>query len=291
MTLKKEEWLRLEDKANDLRNLCLQTTFWSGSGHVGGSFSVMDILTVLYYKYMNFNPEKYDAPDRDRCVVSKGHVGIGLAGLFADLGLIEMEDLKTFNLTGSSLGMHLDSNKVKGLDFSTGSLGHGSSLALGAALAGRLGKKDYKTFLILGDGECDEGSVWEAAMATAHFKTGNLITIIDRNKYSIDGSTEDVMSLEPFDKKWEAFGFDVKTVDGHRFDELCDALDYAVAKKDGDKPVCIIAKTIKGQGISFMADNYKWHYGAIDQEKYDIAKKDLAEYCAKRKAVAEKEGK
>ncbi|HOO22879.1 MAG TPA: transketolase [Clostridia bacterium] len=291
MALTKQEWLRLEDKANDLRNLTLQTTYWAGSGHVGGSFSAIDMLTALYYKYMNFDPKNPTDPDRDRCVVSKGHIGIALAALFADLGLVDKEELKTFNLTGSKLGMHLDSNKVKGLDASTGSLGHGSSIALGMAMAGRLNKQNYRTFLILGDGECDEGTVWEAAMATAHFKMSRLVTIVDRNHNSIDGNTEDVMRLEPFADKWTAFGFDVKVINGHRFDEICAALDYALAKGDNEKPVCIIADTVKGQGVSYMAGNYKWHYGAVDETKYNNAKEDLAKYYADRKAVAEKEGK
>lgn len=291
MALTKQEWLRLEDKANTLRNLTLQTTHWAGSGHVGGSFSAIDLLTALYYKYMNFDPKNPTDPDRDRCVVSKGHIGIALASMFADLGLLDVEELKTFNLTGSKLGIHLDSNKVKGLDASTGSLGHGSSIALGMAMAGRLRKQDYNTFLILGDGECHEGSVWEAAMATAHFKMSKLVTIVDRNHNCIDGNTEDIMALEPFADKWKAFGFDVKVINGHRFDEICEAIEYAMAKKDGELPVCIIADTVKGQGISFMAGNYKWHYGAIDDEKFEIAKADLEKYCADRKAVAEKEGK
>ncbi len=291
MGLEKKEWLRLEDKANDLRTLCLDTTYWAGSGHIGGSFSSADILTVLYYKYMNFDPKNPTDPDRDRCVVSKGHIGIMLASMFADLGLIQKEELKTFNLTGSKLGMHLDSNKVKGLDSSTGSLGHGSSIALGMGLAARLRKQSYKTFLILGDGECNEGSVWEAAMATAHFKANNVITIVDRNHKMIDGDTEEVMALEPLADKWTAFGFDVKVINGHRFDELCAAVEYAMAVTGNAKPVCIIADTVKGQGVSYMAGNYKWHYGAMDDDKYATAKKDLAEYHANRRAVAEKEGK
>jgi transketolase len=289
MSLTKQEWVRLEDKANDLRNLTLQTTFWAGSGHVGGSFSAIDMLTALYYKYMKFDPKNPDDPDRDRCVVSKGHIGIALASMFADLGLIAKEDLKTFNHTGSKLGMHLDSNKVKGLDTSTGSLGHGSALALGLALAARLDKKNHKVYLLLGDGECNEGSVWEAAMATAHFKTTNLITIVDRNHNMIDGNTEDVMALEPFADKWKAFGFDVKVINGHRFDEISEAIEYAQNAKD--KPVCIISDTVKGAGISFMAGNYKWHYGAIDEEKFNSAKADLAKYHSDRVAVANKEGK
>lgn len=289
MALTKQEWIRLENKADELRNLCLYTTHCAGSGHIGGSSSSLDILTALYYKYMNFDPKDYTNPDRDRCVVSKGHIGIALAGMFADLGLVDKEDLKTFNLTGSKLGMHLDCNKVKGLDTSTGSLGHGSALALGIAYAARLSKKDYKTFLILGDGECDEGSVWEAAMATGHFKMTNLVTFVDRNHFSIDGDTEDVMTLEPFADKWKAFNFDVKVINGHRFDEICDAIEYALKAPEG-KPVCIICDTVKGAGMKLTAGNYKWHYGAMDDEKYAQCQKDLAEYKKQRIAVAEKEG-
>lgn len=290
MALSKQEWIKLEDKASELRLSTLQTCWWAGSGHLGGSFSSIDILTALYYKHMNFDPKKYNDPDRDRCIVSKGHIGIALAPLFADLGLVEKEQLKTFNLTGSKLGIHLDSNKVKGLDASTGSLGHGSSLALGMALAARVNKKDYKVFLVLGDGECDEGSVWEAAMATAHFKATNLVTIVDRNHNMIDGATEDVMALEPFADKWTAFGFDVKTVNGHDFVALDEALEYAKKAPTG-KPVCIIADTVKGQGVKEMAGNYKWHYGAMDEAKFNKSKADLEEYHATRVARAEKEGK
>lgn len=289
MALSKQEWLRLEKKASDLRTLILETTHWAGSGHIGGSMSAIDIMTALYYKYMNFDPKNYTDENRDRCVISKGHIGLAIASLFADLGLIKVEDLKTFNLTGSKLGIHLDCNKVPGLDASTGSLGHGSSIALGMGLAARLRKQDYKTYLILGDGECDEGSVWEAAMATAHFKATNVITIVDRNHNMIDGNTEDVMALEPFADKWTAFGFDVKVINGHRFDEICEALEYAINAKD--KPVCIIADTVKGQGISYMAGNYKWHYGALDEEKYTTAVKDLAKYAEERIAFVEKEVK
>lgn len=289
MALTKQEWLNLEKEAHDLRTLCLKTTNWAGSGHMGGSLSSVDILTLLYYKFMKFDPKNPTDPDRDRCVVSKGHIGLAIASLFAKLGLIEMDQLKTFNLTGSKLGIHLDSNKVTGLDSSTGSLGHGSALALGMTLAGRLHKKDYKTFLILGDGECDEGSVWEAAMATSNFKATNLITIVDRNQMMIDGKTEDVMKLEPFADKWKAFGFDVIEADGHNLNDLANAIEYAVNAKD--KPVCIIANTVKGAGVSYMAGNYKWHYGAVDEDKYNTGIKDLEEYYKKRVAVVEKEGK
>lgn len=288
MALSKQEWLRLERKAGELRDLNLRTTYWAGSGHIGGCLSAIDILTALYYKHMNFDPKNHTDPDRDRLVVSKGHIGLALAAIFADLGLIEKEDLKTFNHTGSKLGIHLDANKVPGLEASTGSLGHGSSIALGMALAARLDGRPYKTYLLLGDGECDEGSVWEAAMATAHYKATNLITIVDRNHNMIDGDTEDVMRLEPFADKWTAFGFDAKVIDGHHFGQICDAIEYA--QKAVDKPVCIIADTIKGCGVGYMERNYKWHYGALDDAKYESASADLKSYCAKRIERAEKEG-
>ncbi len=187
------------------------------------------------------------------------------------------------------MGIHLDSNKVVGVDASTGSLGHGLPIAVGTALAARVLGKDYKTYCILGDGECDEGSNWEAAMSASTFKVTNMISFVDRNKCMIDGRTEDVMKLEPFADKWRSFGFIVKEVDGHNFKELCDAIDFALENKT-DSPVMIIADTIKGAGINFMEDNYQWHYGAIDEEKYKKAIDSLDAYYEARKARAEKEG-
>jgi len=287
MALTKTEWLELENKASAVRNLTLDTCNWAGSAHMGGSLSATDFLTLLYFKYLKFDPKNFEDENRDRCIVSKGHIGVGIAALFAELGLIAKEDLKTFNLTGSKLGMHLDCHKVNGLDASTGSLGHGSALALGAALAARVLGKSYKTWVLLGDGECDEGSVWEAAMATANFNTTDLITVVDRNKCMIDGNTEDVMKLEPFADKWRAFGFEVIEVSGHHMNKLSDAMEKALQAKD--KPVCIILDTVKGEGIGFMAGDYKWHYGAMDAEKYEIAKQELRDYEAKRIARVEQE--
>ena len=288
MALSKAEWIELEHKTSDLRQLALDTCNWAGSAHMGGSLSSADFLTLLYHKYLNFDPQNYTDPKRDRCIVSKGHIGVILAALYAQLGLVDKEDLKTFNLTGSKLGMHLDSNKVKGLEASTGSLGHGSALALGDALAARVMANPHKTWVLLGDGECDEGSVWEAAMATAHYKVTDLITVVDRNKAMIDGPTEDVLALEPFADKWRAFGFDVIEVDGHHMKKLSEAMEQAMAA--AEKPVCIILDTVKGEGISFMAGDYKWHYGAMDSEKYEKATQDLKDYEAKRIARAEQEG-
>ena len=288
MALSKQEWLALEKKAYELRNLCLDTTFWAGSAHIGGGMSVMDMLTILYYKYMKIDVANPNWEDRDRLILSKGHAGVAYASVLCELGFNDKEQLKTFNLTNSKMGIHLDSNKVIGVDASTGSLGHGLPIAVGTGLAARVLGKDYKTYCILGDGECDEGSNWEAAMSAAHFKVDNVISFVDRNKCMIDGRTEDVMSLEPFSDKWRAFGFIVKEVDGHNFNELSEAIDFALENKGA--PVMIIANTIKGEGIDFMEDNYLWHYGAIDDEKYAKAKESLDKHYAKRVARAEKEG-
>ena len=289
MALTKQEWLELEKQAHELRKLCLDTTYWAGSAHIGGGMSVMDMLTILYYKYMKYDVANPQWEDRDRFILSKGHAGVALASLVCHVGFDDKEKLKTFNLSNSTMGIHLDSNKVKGVDASTGSLGHGLPIALGTALAARVLGKDYKTFCIMGDGELDEGSNWEAAMAAAHFKADNLISFVDRNKCMIDGRTEDVMALEPLTDKWAAFGFIVKVVDGHNFNELAEAIDFALENKSG-KPVMIIADTIKGEGIDFMEDNYMWHYGAINEEKYEVAKASLEKHYAKRVARAEKEG-
>jgi transketolase len=288
MPLSKKEWLALEKKANELRHLCLDTTFWAGSGHIGGGMSIMDMLTILYHKYLNIKVEEPLWEDRDRFIMSKGHAGIALAPVLVDKGFNDPEQLKTFNHTNSKMGMHLDSNKVIGVDASTGSLGHGLSIALGMALAARVEGKSYMTYCILGDGECDEGSNWEAAMAASHYKATNLISFVDRNKCMIDGCTEDVMGLEPFADKWTAFGFIVKEIDGHNFNELADAIDFALANKEA--PVMIIANTIKGAGIDYMENDYKWHYGAIDEDKYHKAQESLDKYYETRKARAEKEG-
>jgi transketolase len=280
MPLNDTELRNLEKKANELRNLCVDTVVWAGSGHIGGALSAMDIFTILYHKYLNIDPSNPNWEDRDRFILSKGHVGVGFAPVLADKGYFSKELLKEYNHTGSDLGMHLDSNKVPGVDASTGSLGHGLAIAIGMALAAKINNKSYKTFCLLGDGECDEGSVWEAAMAASNYKVTNLITFVDRNRCMIDGPTEDVMKLEPFAKKWESFGFIVKEVDGHSFVELSKAIDEALDEETA--PVVIIANTIKGCGVDFMENNYKWHYGGLNSEKITESKSSLEKYYNKR---------
>lgn len=280
MPITSEELLKLEQKAHELRTLCLDTVVWAGSGHIGGAMSSMDILTILYYKYMKVDPKSPEWVDRDRFILSKGHIGVGLAPVLADKGYIDRELLKEYNHTGSSLGMHLDARKVAGVDASTGSLGHGLSISIGTALSAKLNKKAYTTYCLLGDGECNEGAVWEAAMAAAHYKVTNLVTFVDRNRCMIDGLTEEVMKLEPFADKWKAFGFVVKEVNGHSFRELSEAIDFALNEKSA--PVVIIANTTKGCGIDFIENDYRWHYGSFDSDKYKECRESLGKYYEKR---------
>jgi transketolase len=280
MILDKETLSMLEAKANQLRHKTIDTVVYAGSGHLGGALSMIDAATLLYYNVMNIDRDDPDWEDRDRFVMSKGHAGIGLITIFSDLGWVPEEDLKTFNLTGSKYGIHLDSNVVPGVDASTGSLGHGLSLALGMALAAKQLKKDYFVYCMLGDGECQEGSIWEAAMAIAHYNQTNLITMVDRNKAQIDGETEDIMKLEPFQEKWTAFGFHAETIDGHDFEAIAQAIDDA--KKRTDQPTCIILDTVKGKGVCFCEGDYRWHYGGISKDMAQQAHKDLDAYYDER---------
>ena len=290
MSLTKKQWIALEKKASYLRHKTAEVCVWAKGAHIGGAYSSADVLTALYYNVMNFSKNNYLDENRDRLIISKGHAGVITAPILADLGIVDESLLPTYNHTGSPFGVHLDKRKVPGLEASTGSLGHGLSIGLGLAMAARLKKKDYFTYVLLGDGECDEGSIWEAAMSVSHFKVTNLITIVDRNQCMIDGRTEDVMGLEPFADKWRAFGFGVMEVDGHNIDAIVTALNAAKTNKT-DKPIVIILNTFKGEGVGFMKDNYKWHYGTLNEEQLAEAFRDLDAYEAERIARAEKEGK
>ena len=271
MALSMEEKQRLQDLARDLRLTVIDVMAWSGGAHVGGSLSIIDILTILYFKYLKVDPANPKWEDRDRFILSKGHAAAGYIPVLAKKGYFPEETLKTFNHFGSPFAMHPDCNKVIGCDASAGSLGHGLSMAVGLGLGARYLKKDWKTVCLMGDGECGEGSIWEAAMSAAHFKLGNVIGIVDRNRLMIDGKTEDVMALEPFADKWRAFGWDVVEIDGHDFDQLDEALARAWAATE--QPVLILANTIKGKGVDFMENNVVYHYASADSE-----------LCAKAKA-------
>jgi transketolase len=271
MPVTDQEISQLQRHAKQLRKDILDITFWAGGSHIGGALSMVEIMILLYYKYLNIDPKNPEKPDRDRVILSKGHAGVGFAPLLARKGYFDFEQLKDFNKFKSPFGMHLDGQKVLGVDMSTGSLGHGLSLAVGLALGARLKGQSWRIYCILGDGECNEGSIWEAAMAAAHYKTTNLITVVDRNKFSVDGPTEKVMGLEPFADKWRAFGFILKEVDGHSYTELSKAIDEAQVEKEA--PVLIMAHTIKGKGVDFMEDDVRWHYGGLDSDKLEEAKR------------------
>jgi transketolase len=268
-----EELAGLIKTARELRLTMVDVMAWSGGAHIGGSLSIAEILTILYFKYLRIKPGEPQWPDRDRFILSKGHAAAGFIPVLAKRGFFPEEELQSFNHFGSPFAMHPDSNKVTGCDVSAGSLGHGLSMAIGLGLGARYLKKDYKTLCLLGDGECCEGSVWEAAMALAHFKLGNVITIVDRNRLMIDGRTEEVMGLEPFADKWRAFGFEVLEVNGHDFGELAGALDKGWAAED--KPVLILANTVKGKGVDFMEDNVVWHYASADSDLIAKAKASI----------------
>ncbi|MDF2656466.1 MAG: Transketolase domain protein [Bacillota bacterium] len=273
MPMASSEKQLLLDTAQDLRLSLIDVMAWSGGSHIGGSLSIVDILTILYFKYLKVDPKNPTWEDRDRVILSKGHAGAGYIPVLAKKGFFPKEELKSFNHFGSPFAMHPDSNKVIGCDVSTGSLGHGLSIAAGIGLGSRYLKKQYKTICILGDGECCEGSVWEAAMSVAHFKLTNVITVVDRNRLMIDGFTEDIMSLEPFGEKWRSFGFEVIEIDGHDFDQLDDA--FAKAWSAAEKPVLILANTIKGKGVDFMENNVVYHYASGDSAVCEKAKSSI----------------
>ena len=278
MPLTEQEIRDLEKRAKSLRLDVIDTTVWAGGAHIGGALSCADILVALYFKYARVNPADPDWADRDRVILSKGHSGVGFAPVLAARGFFDREQLKEFNHFKSPFGMHLDSRKVRGVDVSTGSLGHGLSMAVGLGLGARLQKKSWLTYCILGDGECNEGSVWEAAMAAHHFALTNVISIVDRNGLMIDGKTEAIMALEPFADKWRAFGWIVREIDGHDFRQIGDAIEYAQLEKSG--PVVIIAHTVKGKGVDFMEGQVKWHYGSMDSALAAKAKQSVEQMYA-----------
>lgn len=264
MPLTKEEIKGLGKKAWDIRKLIVETTFTCGGSHLGGSLSQTDVLVALYWKYMNIDPANPTWDDRDRFILSKGHGGVGWAAVLGEKGYFEKDLLKNFNKTGSPFGMHLDSLKVKGCDASTGSLGHGLAIAVGLAVGARMNKKSYRTYCMVGDGELCEGTNWEAAIIATHQKLDNLTLFVDRNRFMIDGPTEDITSLEPIDAKFQAFGWETITIDGHDFAQIGDAIEKAQANKG--KPTVIICNTIKGKGIELFENKSQWHYGGINSD-------------------------
>ena len=263
----------LKKIAKNIRKGIIEAVYNGQSGHPGGSLSIADIMTVLYFYEMNIDPNMPKKEDRDRLVLSKGHCSPALYSTLAHRGYFDVEELKKLRKIDSRLQGHPDMNKVPGVDMTTGSLGQGLSAANGMAIAGKLDKKNYRVYCIMGDGEIEEGQVWDAAMASNKYKLDNLCVIVDNNNLQIDGTIEKVMSSYPIDEKFKSFGFQVINIDGHNIQEIIDAFD--VAKNVKDRPVCIIAKTIKGKGVSFMENKAEWHGNAPNEEQYKIAMEDL----------------
>ena len=265
--------LELMKTANEVRKGIVTAVHSAKAGHPGGSLSAADIFTYLYFEEMNIDPKEPKKADRDRFVLSKGHTAPGLYSVLAQRGYFSVEDLKTLRHTGSYLQGHPDMKHIPGVDMSSGSLGQGISAAVGMAIAGKLDNADYRVYTLLGDGEIQEGQVWEAAMLAAHKKLDNLVVIVDNNNLQIDGAIDEVNSPYPIDKKFEAFNFHVINIDGNDFDQIDAA--FKEAKTVKGCPTAIIAKTIKGKDVSFMENQAGWHGKAPNDEEYAVAMEEL----------------
>jgi transketolase len=263
----------LASKAKTIRRHIISMVGKAGSGHPGGSLSAVEIVAALYFRVMRHNPSNPNWADRDRFVLSKGHAAPVLYATLAECGYIPVEELSTLRQMDSRLQGHTDMTTVPGVEMSAGSLGQGLSFSIGAALAGRLDKRDYWIYTLLGDGECDEGQVWEAAMAAAHYKVDRIIAFVDYNKMQIDGLNKDVMNLEPFTDKWRAFGWYVIEIDGNDFTQVFSAIESA--KKILNQPKMIIAHTVKGKGVSYMENNVDFHGKAPNEQEITQALKEL----------------
>ncbi|WP_182102176.1 transketolase [Niallia taxi] len=265
--------VELKRKATEIRMSVIDMVYEAGTGHTGSSLSNTDILTALFYGVMKVDPTNPTWEDRDRYIQSKGHAVESYWAVLADMGFFPKEELKTFSKFNSRLIGH-PNNKVPGVEMNTGALGHGLSISVGLALAAKLDKKPYRVFTLMGDGELAEGSVWEAAMSAAHYQLDNLVGIIDRNRLQITGSTDDVMSNEPLDKKWQSFGWEVVEVDGNDVAELVSVFKEAPIATG--KPTMILANTIKGKGISMAENVASWHHHVPTKEEYILAMTELS---------------
>ena len=265
--------LELQKVANEVRKGIITSVHAAKAGHPGGSLSAADIFTYLYFEEMNVDPKDPKKADRDRFVLSKGHTAPGLYSALAQKGYFPVEDLETLRHLGSYLQGHPDMKHIPGVDMSSGSLGQGISAAVGMALSAKLSNEDYRVYTLLGDGEIQEGQVWEASMFAGARKLDNLVVIVDNNGLQIDGNIADVCSPYPIDKKFEAFNFHVINIDGHDFDQIAAA--FAEARETKGMPTAIIAKTVKGKGVSFMENQASWHGTAPNDEQYKVAMEDL----------------
>jgi transketolase len=264
--------MNLDDIAKKIRKHALLMTHKANSSHIGSCLSIADILAVLYFKILNIRPEQPDWPERDRFILSKGHAAAAMYATLAERGFIPAKLLEEFHKNNSLLAGHV-SHVVPGVDASTGSLGHGLSMGCGMALCGKADNKSYRVFVLTGDGECDEGSIWEAALFASHHQLDNLIIIVDHNRLQGFGAVDKILDLAPFSDKWRAFGWEVKEINGHDISEIEKTLANLPIKSN--KPTCIIAKTIKGKGVHFMENQLAWHYKSPNAEQLALALKEL----------------
>ena len=274
----------LRDRATALRRHVVRMLAKAGSGHPGGSLSAVEFVTALYFGgFLRYDPRRPDWPDRDRFILSKGHGVPVLYAALAEAGYFPVGELATLREVDSRLQGHPVYGTAPGIEASTGSLGQGLSIGLGIALAGRLDRKDYRVFVLLGDGECQEGQVWEAAMAAGHHEAGNVIAMVDYNGFQLDGAIEDIMGLEPFAAKWESMGWAVREIDGHDLGQVTEALRWAI---DQERPACIVGRTVKGKGVSFMENENKYHGVAPSNEELEKALLELGVEAAERSIEA-----
>ena len=266
----------LEEKAKEVRKTALTMIYKAQSGHPGGSFSATDIITALYFEFMNIDPKNPKWKDRDRFVLSKGHVCPAQYSALIMKGFIDKSEIDNLRKQGSILQGHPDMKKCPGIDISTGSLGQGISCAVGMAICAKRDEKDYYTYAVLGDGECNEGQVWEASQCANKYKLDNLIMFIDNNGLQNDGFTDEIMPTEDLYEKFRAFGFQTVRIDGHKMSEIVSAIEFMKSQKNG-KPKCIVCNTVKGRGVSFMENVGIWHGLAPNDEQYEIAMKELEE--------------
>lgn len=264
--------------ANNIRKHAVTMTSLGGSSHIGSILSISDVLAVLYGSVLKYKSNDPKWTGRDRFILSKGHAGAGVYAALAESGFMSVEKLKTHYQDGSDLSGHVSHKEIPGVELSTGSLGHGLPVAAGMSLAAKINQQDHRIFVLMSDGECNEGSNWEAILFSSHHKLDNLVAIIDRNRLQSICSTEDTLALEPFADKWRAFGWDVVEVDGHDHNELFRV--FGKVKTPNNKPLCVIANTTKGKGVSFMENRVLWHYRSPQGKEYDAAISELEEYDA-----------
>ncbi|MFG6150219.1 transketolase [Halobacillus sp. B23F22_1] len=255
----------IKEKAKLSRLETIRLISLAKSGHYGSSFSSSEIFATLYYHVMNYDAERPQWKSRDRFVMGKGHSAVGMYPILADVGFFPKDELDTYTQLGSAFGDHPDMNKIKGIDFSSGSIGHGLSVGVGMSLGARVDNEKYRTYILMGDGELQEGQVWEAAMSAANFKLGNLVAIVDNNKVTVDGNTEELMNIDPIREKWESFGWNVVDVDGHDVEALVEIFEN-LPSIDSEKPTAIICDTVAGKGVSFMEHGYEWHVANLGED-------------------------